>query len=51
VCLELVAGLGGSSLQEVQMNTWGIAILVGLVPVMIIVGALFMTPLLPYYAG
>ncbi|CAB4549155.1 unannotated protein [freshwater metagenome] len=33
------------------MNTFGIAVLVGLVPVMIIIGALFMTPLLPYYAG
>ncbi|CAB4574024.1 unannotated protein [freshwater metagenome] len=33
------------------MNTFGIVVLVGLVPVMIIIGALFMTPLLPYYAG
>lgn len=33
------------------MNVWGVAVLVGLVPVLLIVGALFLTPLLSYYAG
>jgi hypothetical protein len=32
------------------MNAWGIAVLVGLVPAMIIIGALVMAPLLGYYA-
>jgi hypothetical protein len=33
------------------MNVWGVVILVGLVPAMLIIGALFMAPLLSYYAG
>ncbi len=33
------------------MNSWGIAGLIGLMPAMIIVGALFMAPLLSYYGG
>ena len=33
------------------MNAFGVAVLVGLVPVMLIVGALFLSPLLSYYAG
>jgi hypothetical protein len=33
------------------MNSWGIAVLIGLMPAMIIVGALFMAPLLSYYGG
>jgi hypothetical protein len=48
---ELRTSKEGCSRQEVQMNVFGVAVLVGLVPVMLIVGALFLTPLLSYYAG